>query len=132
MAKKIVYEEAQDVCSLVEKLVEALEEFRHIDTTRVYCTRSKNTRTKAIARIYGLPRIWQKALNQPPAYIIEVVSENYDNLDQKEKIETIIHELLHIPKGFTGGLRPHGKYVNQKIVRKLYRKAAKKLSTRKH
>ncbi len=52
-------------------------------------------------------------------YIIEVIGEKYDRLDMVGKVKIIIHELLHIPKRFSGGLRPHGKYVNNRIVNKL-------------
>ncbi|MCD6301116.1 MAG: metallopeptidase, partial [Staphylothermus sp.] len=76
----------------------------------------------AYARIHGLPRIWIKALKIKPGYVIEVISENYDKLSIEEKIMILIHELLHIPRTFSGGLRPHGKYVNRRIVRKLFSK----------
>jgi predicted metallopeptidase len=35
---------------------------------------------------------------------------------------TIIHELLHIPGGFSGGFRPHKGYVERKTVEMLYKK----------
>jgi predicted metallopeptidase len=69
-----------------------------------------------------LGRIWQEALRRPPAYIIEVISENYDPLPEEEKEKTLIHELLHIPKGFSGGFRPHKGYVDRKTVELLYKK----------
>ncbi|MCD6195739.1 MAG: metallopeptidase, partial [Staphylothermus sp.] len=47
---------------------------------------------------------------------------NYDELSIEEKIMILLHELLHIPKTFSGGLRPHGKYVNKRIVKKLFSK----------
>jgi predicted metallopeptidase len=33
----------------------------------------------------------------------------------------LIHELLHIPKGFSGGFRPHKGYVDRVTVEHLYR-----------
>jgi len=81
-----------------------------------------------VARIHGLGKIWQEALLKPPAYVIEVISERYDRLSEEEKEKTIIHELLHIPKGFSGGFRPHKGYINKKRVEKLHRILAEKRS----
>jgi predicted metallopeptidase len=69
----------------------------------------------------SLDRIWQETLNLPPSYVIEVISERYDELIEEEKEKTIIHELLHIPKGFTGGFRPHKGYIDHEIVENLHR-----------
>jgi predicted metallopeptidase len=55
-----------------------------------------------------LPDIWQKALSVGTFYIIEVLSQHYDKLSEEEKEKVIIHELLHVPKTFSGALRPHG------------------------
>ncbi len=60
------------------------------------------------------------ALGVKPMYIIEVLEENYSSLSLDEKIRVLIHELLHIPKKFSGGLRPHGRYVNRRLVNKLF------------
>jgi len=47
------------------------------------------------------------ALNVKAHYCIEVLSQHFDNqsLDDQEKI--LIHELMHIPKNFSGALVPH-------------------------
>lgn len=74
---------------------------------RIYCFRSKNSKARAYARIWGLGRIWQMAMNLKPSYIIEVISEKYDNLGEREKNKVLIHELVHIPKNFSGSLIPH-------------------------
>jgi predicted metallopeptidase len=65
--------------------------------------------------------MWQEALVRPPAYVIEVISERYDRLSEEEKEKTVIHELLHIPKGFSGGFRPHRGYISRKRVERLHR-----------
>jgi len=70
--------------------------------------KSRGTKSKrVIGRCWSLPKIWQQALKIDAHYAIEVISERYDTLNEKMKDEVILHELLHIPKGFGGGLRHH-------------------------
>jgi predicted metallopeptidase len=89
----------------------------------VFCVRSKGSKARrTIARIHGLGKIWQEVLNIPTAYTIEVISEIYDKMSAEEKEKTLIHELLHIPGGFSGGFRPHKGYVERKTVEMLYEK----------
>lgn len=78
-----------------------------VKTSRVFAYRSQNAKTRAYARIWGLSRIWQKALKVEPAYILEVISEKFDNLSDKEKRKVLLHEVTHIPKNFSGSLIPH-------------------------
>lgn len=118
----IEYFEAPDVKELADNIAEILG-FFHVVPQFVYCVRSRGSQSRRVlARIHGLGRIWQEALRRPPAYVIEVISERYDKLSQVDKEKTIIHELLHIPKGFTGGFRPHKGYVDRKIVETFYMK----------
>jgi len=122
------YVEAPDVKRLVDEIIGSLDLF-HVVPQFVYCYRSKGSKSKrTVARIHGLGKIWQEALLKPPAYVIEVISERYDRLSEEEKEKTIIHELLHIPKGFSGGFRPHKGYINKKRVEKLHRILAEKRS----
>jgi len=122
---KIRYAEAPDVKKLVDEIAETLD-FFHVVSQYVFCIRSKGTKSKrTIARIHGLGKIWQEVLNLPSAYVIEVISERYDELSQIEKEKTIIHELLHIPKGFSGGFRPHKGYVDKRTVELLHKKLQK-------
>ena len=115
------YVEAPDVKRLVDEIADSLD-FFHVVPQFVFCFRSKGSKSeRTIARIHGLGKIWQEALSVPPAYAIEVISERYDKLSEIEKEKTLIHELLHIPKGFTGGFRPHRGYVDQKIIERLHR-----------
>jgi predicted metallopeptidase len=118
---KIRYVEASDVKKLVDEIAEKLY-FFHIVLQFVYCYRSYGSESeRVIARIHGLGRIWQEALRKPPIYVIEVISERYDKLSEKDKEKTLIHELLHIPKGFSGGFRPHRGYIDKERIEKLHR-----------
>lgn len=78
-----------------------------VKTSRVFTYKSINAKTRAYARIWGLSRIWQKALKVEPAYILEVISEKYDRLSDYEKSKVLLHEVSHIPKNFSGALVPH-------------------------
>ena len=118
---RIIYEPAGDVRKLALDIIRKLG-LNHIDPDRIFFVRSRNSRSSSVARIWGLPRIWRNVLNLEPMYVIEVLSEKYDKLSENEKIKILIHELLHIPSKFSGGLRPHGKYVNRKKVNELYLK----------
>ena len=80
---------------------------------------SKSRRT--LARIHGLSKIMQKAMKIKAVYAIELISENFEKLDRDEKVKTIIHELMHIPKCFGGGFRNHKPYVTKKTVEKAFK-----------
>ena len=116
----IEYFDAPDVKKRLDEIVQLLL-FDHVCTDSLYCIRSKGSRARrTIARIHGLNRIWQKVMEIEPAYIIEVISERFDRLDEAEQDKTLIHELLHIPKGFKGGFRPHKRYVNKGVIETWY------------
>jgi predicted metallopeptidase len=118
----IKYLPASDIKKEVDEIASSLDLF-HIVPQFVFCIRSKGSKARrTIARIYGLGKIWQEVLNLPPSYTIEVVSEIYDKMSKEEKEKTLIHELLHIPGGFSGGFRPHKGYVERKTVELLYKK----------
>lgn len=100
------WNKAPDIRKMVNNLIDTLE-IAGIKKSSVYCVRSQNSSSKAYARIWGLPKIWQLSLSTEPAYIIEVLSEKFDKLSQKEKDKILIHELAHIPRNFSGSLLPH-------------------------
>jgi len=102
------------------------DHFPNIDIERVKIVVCKDCRSRALARIYALPSVWRFVLGLQPMYVIEVIEKNFDPLPPDEKVKVLIHELLHIPKSFSGGLRPHGRYVNSYIVEKLYREYVKR------
>lgn len=118
------FEFAPDVQGKVERIIRVLQ-LNYINEYRIFCMRSKGSKTNAYARIWNLPRIWQKALGVNTYYIIEVISENYDVLNEEEREKVLIHELLHIPKTFSGALVPHvcfGKKIDERRVNELYKR----------
>ena len=116
----IKYCEAPEIKKQVDQITEELE-FFHVVPQFVFCVRSRGSKAKrTIARIHGIGKLWQEVLNIPPSYTIEVISEIYDRMSKEEKEKTLIHELLHIPGGFSGGFRPHKGYVERRIVEDLY------------
>ena len=96
-----------------------------IDTERIVCFRSHGSKARARARIWAFPKIWQLALNLPAHYCLEVIAEKFDHLSQDDQIRIIIHEIMHIPKNFSGALLPHrgrGRVViNARSVEQLFK-----------
>lgn len=103
---KLEWENAPDVKKEISKIVRALE-FDHVVLTRVFCYRTEGSKARAYARTWMMPKIFQHALGIQPAYVIEVLSRYYDRLSEDEKSKVLIHELLHIPKNFSGALLSH-------------------------
>lgn len=122
--KKIHYEEAKDIKRKVESIALVLG-MKHLKMNRIFCIRSHGSKSKnVIARCHSLPKIMQLCLSSEPAYIIEVISENFDSLDEDEKTKTLIHEMLHIPKSFAGGFRYHD-FITKRRVERLFVKYKK-------
>jgi predicted metallopeptidase len=118
----VKYELAYDVQEKIYDMIDNLG-LSYIDKSKVICFRSVGSNSKRVlARVHGLPRLWQKALGKPAYYIIEVIGERFDSLSELERERVLIHELLHIPKSFRGGFRPHKGWVSRKSVDELYRK----------
>jgi predicted metallopeptidase len=118
----IKYFPAPEIKKQVDAIASDLD-FFHIVPQFVFCVRSKGSKARrTVARIHGLGKIWQEVLNIPTVYTIEAVSEIYDKMSEEEKEKTLIHELLHIPGGFSGGFRPHKGYVERHTVELLYKK----------
>lgn len=125
------FELAPDIQERVNKIIQALN-LDYINSLRIICMRSKGSEARAYARIWNFPRIWQKALDIRTYYIIEVLSEHFDHLPEKEKDKVLIHELIHIPKTFSGALRPHAyfdKKIDDKTVDAFYQKYLDSLSS---
>ncbi len=90
-------------------LIKALE-LEWLSYGRIFYYRSQNSKARAYARTWGLPKLWQRTLNVEPAYIVEVISEHFDKLPSKEQDKVLLHELTHIPKNFSGALVPHTRH----------------------
>jgi Predicted metallopeptidase len=96
-----------------------------IDLNKVVFLRSRNSKTTAIARTLTLPPQWRYVLGEDILYIVEVVSEKFDNLECNDKIFVITHELMHIPRTMKG-LRNHN-YKGFKQIRRISKELAKEL-----
>ena len=102
--------------------------FSHIKVDNIVTFRSHGSKSRAIARIWSLPKIWQMALQKDAHYCIEVVSERFDKLSKEDKDKVLIHELLHIPKNFSGSLLPHkqrSKRIDRRTVEGLFNQLRK-------
>ena len=125
------WEEANDITKEITHIKATLD-LVHIDVSRIFCYRSYGSKARAYARTWGFPKIFQRALGVQPAYVIEVLSKYYDKLDDDNKKKILIHELLHIPKNFSGALLPHhhrGGRISIK-VNALFKEYKKKLLTK--
>lgn len=118
--KKIRYVPAQDLEERVKKIVKIIG-LNHIDVERVKCVRSYGSKSDICARIHGISKAFLTGLKMKPHYVIEFISENFDILPEDEKDKIIIHELLHIPKTFSGNLLPHDGFKIDKEVKILYK-----------
>lgn len=115
-------EPAPDVLRIIHMVLPHLP-FTYIDEKRIVCMRSFGATSRARARIWSFPRIWQLALKKPAYYVIEVLSQHFDHLHDEDKIRVIIHELMHIPKNFSGALVPHRgrhKHIDSRTVERLF------------
>ena len=103
---KLGWEKATDVKSDIVKILKVLD-MPYVKPERIFCYRTQASKSRSYARIWSFPKIFQDALELEPAYVIEVLTKHYDKLNDDEKIKVLIHELLHIPRNFSGALVPH-------------------------
>lgn len=126
-------EKALDIKERLDDIITTLD-LGHIIDARILCMRSQGAKARAYARIWSLPSIWRNALEIGPFYVIEVLSENFDHLDDERKTQILIHELLHIPRRFSGGLVPHknrGGRIDPATVSKVYEEYKKRKQEKK-
>jgi predicted metallopeptidase len=116
----IRYEKAEDLQEQINEIAVGL--FPHVKLDSVICIRSFGSTSRCtIARCHALGRAMQLALERKGFYVIEVISHRFDKMSEEEKIKTLIHELMHIPKSFGGGFIHHN-VVCHKNVEKMYEK----------
>lgn len=109
-----------DISRIISKLG-----LSYLKAENIICFRSFGSKSRVIARIWSLPRIWQMALKKEAHYCIEVIAERFDRLSKEDKERVLIHELLHVPKNFSGSLLSHnnnGKRINRRVVENLFQK----------
>jgi len=115
----IKYALAPDIDDQIRDIAEKLG-MQH-DLSRVVSIRSRGSASKRIlARCHALPRVMKLALGVKTHYVIELITENFDKLNEEEQTKTLIHELMHIPKAFGGGFKHHN-VVNSRTVDKMYK-----------
>ena len=115
------YEFSQELQEKANEIMKSLN-LSHIQEENIACIKSYGTSTRrTIARCHALGKIMQKALGRKAFYVLEFISERFDRMNEKDKIKTIIHELMHIPKSFGGGFKHHD-YVTEENIESLYRK----------
>ena len=106
-SRNIRYEIADDIQTRFADIVRTLD-LHHIDLDKVVCVRSfGSSARRVIARCHGMSKVLQIAMRIKAFYVLEFISERFDNLSDNDQTETIIHELMHIPKNFGGGFRYH-------------------------
>ena len=87
------YEADYEITNITKDIITKLN-LNHIKKDNIFCVRSHGSKSRrTVARIHGLSRIMQKVMNIKAVYVIEIISENFDNLCHEDKIKTLIHEL---------------------------------------
>jgi predicted metallopeptidase len=121
--RKLEWEEAPDIKADIQHILSVID-MPYVDSSRIFCYRTLGSKSRSYARIWSFPKIFQQALNLQPAYVIEVLVKYYDKLPEDEQKKVLIHELLHIPKNFSGALLSHrtGTRHMGKLVNEYYKK----------
>jgi len=115
------YSLAPEIKNQITILVNELK-MKHVQIDQIHCIRSFDAKTRAIARIWGMAKLFSEVAGIKPTYIIEVNAKRFDKQNEREKIKTLIHELMHIPKTFSGALLSHrGRHhaINDREVEKI-------------
>jgi len=122
----VKYAPAPEIKTWVEEIVRQFR-FTHVKTAQVHCIRSFDAKTRAIARIWGMSRLFKEVVGIAPHYIIEVNAKLFDKQSKRDQLKTLIHELMHIPKTFSGALLSHrSRYhrINNREVEKILKNSS--------
>jgi len=113
----IKYHPADDIEKRAKEIV-YLMGWNHVDLENVGFLRSTGSTARGtIARCHAMGKAMQLGMKRKRSfYVIEVISEKFDKLPYDEQTETIIHEIMHIPKSFGGGFVHHN-MVNDRNVK---------------
>ena len=116
----IKYTDAPDLRKIAEEIVARLD-WNHIPLEHVAFIRSHGSKARGtIARCHALGKAMQIGMGRKKGfYLVEVISERFDKMSPEEQVQTMIHELMHIPVAFGGGFKHHN-IVNEKNVKKIY------------
>jgi len=76
---------------------------------KIAVVKSRGSKTRrTIARIHSIGKVMMLGMGHKKSfYVIELISEKFDKQSKEDQLETIIHELMHIPASFGGGFRHH-------------------------
>ncbi len=118
LPRRVVFRRSPEAEEAARLLAEALG-LRHVRPDRVYVAVSSGSRSRAYARIWGMPSPFTSIGVCEPAYVIELVRENLAGASCSKLIEVLAHELLHIPRSFSGCLRRHGEWSRPSRIREL-------------
>lgn len=112
----IKYEKASDLQEQINEIAGIL--FPHVRVNDVVCLRSFGSTSRGtIARCHALGKAMQLALGRKGFYVIEVIHSRFDKMSEEEKLKTLIHELMHIPKSFGGGFIHHNVVCHSNVER---------------
>lgn len=126
-SSKLEWEKAPEIKKYLREVLKTID-LPYVNLSRIYCYRSYGSSSRSYARIWSFPKIFQDALDLEPAYVIEVLAKYFDKLSRDEQMKVLIHELLHIPKNFSGALLPHktnGRHL-EKLANQLFAEYKKK------
>jgi len=97
--------------------------YGHVIPEKLGVVKSWGTKTRrTIARIHSIGKVIMLGMGHKKSfYVIELISENFDKQSENDQVETIIHELMHIPKTFGGGFRHHDHVHHSRVKAELKR-----------
>jgi predicted metallopeptidase len=96
--------------SIEDEIREAATKYRldHLLGVDIAVIHNPRSKSRAVARIWGLNKIFQVVYGWGPAYVIELLAP-FARLTCEQRVKTLAHELAHIPATGSGALRPHNK-----------------------